>query len=314
MDGDPAPPGARAGPPIEMGDATPVERPDGARDVAGLVDLLAPCARLSAPSGGLLTPLRPAAGMPAIAENDGECCLAMPIPSPPRPAADPVIPPRPPTPPAGAGDSISSPSRSLLLPSCPIPNASTASSSTAGTVWSSAEPCARFKREGRCESDLSLPEPGCECDPIPELGPSERACTAGTSISRSKMAEVDECMDAGEPGRERCGLSAEPAPADALPAVPNVPDCERFAKPACVGDEDEWCGNGGGEVEVEVPLIGAPRSGDDMVEADAPSRSLSPLDTALDRSDACACPLGEAPRDAELPTWWLCTGAGERAR
>ena len=48
-------------------------------------------------------------------------------------------------------------------------------------------------------------------------------------MSRSNIADVDECIDAGEPGRERWGM----------PPVAPSKEPEPWAKLACVGDDDE---------------------------------------------------------------------------
>jgi hypothetical protein len=118
--------------------------------------------------------------------------------------------------PAAAGASISKSASPLLL--APVPaRASTASSRTAGTVWSSADPCER------CERRLDLCERVCTGG---GWGLRDRDGTAGSSMSRSKMAELDEWIDEGDEGRERwwpCSASAgagenavAPAGGDAL--------------------------------------------------------------------------------------------------
>jgi hypothetical protein len=82
-----------------------------------------------------------------------------------------------------AGASISRP---LMLSGPEAVRASTASSSTAGTVCSSVEPCGWWNT--RLPLWLSV----------------LRLCAAGISISRSKMALPLEWMLLGEEGRERC--------------------------------------------------------------------------------------------------------------
>lgn len=89
---------------------------------------------------------------------------------------------------AATGASISS-----TLIGSPAVKASTASSRTAGTVCSRLDPCGWWKMR----DDLWL-----------SVGPdglSDSDATAGSSISRSKMAEPDEWMLLGDDGREeRC--------------------------------------------------------------------------------------------------------------
>lgn len=136
------------------------------------------------------------------------------------------------TPPLGAGASISNPSKPLDV-TCAPASASTASSNTAGTVWSKCDPCACDNLDALCESV-------CEVD---VFGLIDSDATAGSSISRSNIADVDEWIDEGEDGRDRCGAECIGFPRGSIdPAGRGVgwmsePDAS----------EEAWCWTGGRE-------------------------------------------------------------------